>query len=264
MRRTTVSGFAMGAAVVVMVVLLAGCSSLASAISSAMRPPAPEPAATPAPAPQEPQSSSPRSGAGKGAAYQYQFNSFYGSMWTMGWLGYKDSAYKAGQGTIWRFSGSSDPLTYERALLKVNPDSTQWWRFKLDTKKESILYEFLVGTDGKPQKVRYKDPDTGAPVEFVPTESGGPAGPQSAQMSQAELAKHKVDRQTIKVEAGSFPSDHYLWQDDRGGGTGESWVSSEAPGSIVKSVFTSSKDKKVSTVELIKIETGVTTVLGSF
>jgi hypothetical protein len=264
MHRTPFSGFRIGAVVAVLAFLLAGCSSLTSALSSAFAP-APAPAAAPAPnaAPQDQKSSPSGSEAGKGAAYQYQFTSFYGSMWTMGWMGYKDSSYKLGQGTVWLFSGSSgDPVTFERALLRINQDSTQWWRFKLDTKKDSILYEFLVGTDGKAQKVRYKDPDTGAVAEFVPSDSGAPAAGQTPGL--AEMAKYKVDRQTVKVAAGSFPSDHYLYKDERGSGTAETWVSSSVPGSIIKSVFTSSKDKRTSTVELVQIESGVTTVLGSF
>jgi hypothetical protein len=56
----------------------------------------------------------------------------------------------------------------------------------------------------------------------------------------------------------------YVWQDDSGEGTAESWVSSSVPGSIVKSVYSRSKGKRTSTVELIQIESGVTTVLGSF
>jgi hypothetical protein len=264
MHRTPFSGIILGMAAAVTVTLLAGCSSLTSAISAAMTPPAPK--ATTQEAPQEQKSSAPQQSDDKTMAYQYQFNAFYGGIWNMGWTGYKDSSYKLGQGTIWKFSGSKDDsVTFERALLRMNPDSTQWWRFKLDTKKESILYEFLVGTDGKAQKVRYKDPDTGSIGEFVPTEGGVPgAAPSVTPKSQAEMAKYKVDRQTVKVEAGSFASDHYVYTDERGEGTSESWMSNSVPGSIVKSVYTRAKDKRTSTVELIKIESGVTTVLGSF
>ena len=74
-------------------------------------------------------------------AYQYQFGAFYSGFWSMGWFGYKDGNYKPGQGTIWKFTStgksSSEPVTFERALLKVNADSSQWWRFKMDTGKES-------------------------------------------------------------------------------------------------------------------------------
>ena len=70
-------------------------------------------------------------------AYQYQFNAFYSGFWSMGWFGYKDGNYKAGQGTIWKFTNSKDnkPVTFERAFLKVNTDATQWWRFRIDTRQ---------------------------------------------------------------------------------------------------------------------------------
>ncbi|HET7839835.1 MAG TPA: hypothetical protein VFL04_08740, partial [Rectinemataceae bacterium] len=96
------------------------------------------------------------------AAYQYQFSSFYSGVWSMGWFGYGESNYKPGQGTVWTFKGSSrngEDLSFERALLRVNADKSQWWRFRLDTGKDRLLYEFLVGSDGTVLKVRYQDPD---------------------------------------------------------------------------------------------------------
>ena len=155
-------------------------------------------------------------------------------------------------------------LTFERALLKANADSSQWWRFKLDTSERSTLYEFLVSADAKVQKVRYKDPDTGTVEEFVPSSTGPSDGPAITPKSQAEMGKHRVDKKMVKVQAGSFMADHYLYPDKQGNGNTESWVAQSVPGSILKSVYTRSKNKDTSTVELIQIETGVTTVLGSY
>jgi hypothetical protein len=252
------------------VLLLAGCmTDIAGAIGKSVAPkPAPAQQSEPAPA-QDTQQQAP-SGGGAAIAYQYQFGAFYSGFWSMGWFGYKDGNYKPGQGTIWKFTGtgrsSSEPVTFERALLKTNADGSQWWRFKLDSGKKPILYEFLVAPDASVTKVRYKDPDSGTVGEFVPSQNNQmpSAAPSNMPKSRAEMAKYKVDRQTVKVEAGSFPSDHYAYQDDSGEGAAESWVSSSVPGSIVKSVYTRSKDKRTSTVELIQIESGVTTVLGSF
>lgn len=255
---------------------LAGCTSLdiSSAIGKRVAP-APAPAQQneqapaqqnePAPAPEQKQSR------GSGIAYQYQFGAFYSGFWSMGTFGgYKDGSYKPGQGTVWTFTGadrkSSEPMTIERALLKVNEDSSQWWRFKMETGKNTILYEFLVGADSVVKKVRYKDPDTGSIEEFVPSQDRQQpsAVPSNMPKSREEMEKYKVDRQNVKVMAGSFDTDHYLYTDENQNGSAESWVSPKVPGGMVKSVYTSNKDKKTMTGELIQVESGMTTILGSF
>ena len=266
-RRAFSSALALGIAVALLAFVLAGCSSIAGAVSAAIgtssSPSAGSPKST-----NDSAGEKARSKTGNTMAYQYEFNAFYGGMWNMGWLGYKEPTYKIGQGTIWRFTssgkGSDDAVTFERALLKVNADSSQWWRFKLDTIERSTLYEFLVSADGKVQKVRFKNPDTGTIEEFVPSSTGPSGGPTATPKSQAEMAKYRVDRKMVKVQAGSFMADHYLYPDEQGNGNTESWVAQSVPGSILKSVSTRSKDKQTSTVELIQIETGVTTALGSY
>ena len=256
------------------VFLFAGCFSfdVGSAIGKQIAPkpaaqPAPEPAPQnePAPAPQQKQSR----GAGSAMAYQYQFNAFYGGFWSMGWFGYKDINYKPGQGTIWTFTDSkksSETMTLERALLKLNADSSQWWRFKFESGKDTVLYEFLVGADAVVKKVRYKDPDTGTVEEFVPSQDQQQptAGPSNAPKNREEMAKYKVDKQNVKVKAGSFATDHYLYADEKENGSAESWVSQAVPGYMVKTIYTDKKRKQTMTGELVQIESGVMTILGSF
>ena len=247
--------------------LLAGCFSfnLGGAIHDQVAP-QPQPQQTPPPSDQtqaQPQSR----GAGSAMAYQYQFNAFYSGFWSMSWFGYKDINYKPGQGTVWTFTDSkkaSQVMTLERALLKVNADSSQWWRFRFDQGKDSVLYEFLVGPDGLVKKVRYKDPDSGSVQEFVPSQD--PQQPQAGPpaRSREDMAKYKVDRQNVTVKSGSYDTDHYLYTDEKENGTGESWVSQSVPGYMVKTVYTSKKRNQTMTGELAQIETGVTTTLGSF
>jgi hypothetical protein len=190
----------------------------------------------------------------------------------MGWFGYGDANYKVGQGTVWTFTGTDkqgkakdkDSFSFERALLKINTDKSQWWRFKMDTGKDSILYEFLVGADTVVQKVRYQDPD-GNIGEFIPDK--GQQQPQAspdAPKSRAEMAKYMVDKQNVQVKAGSFMTDHYLYTDEKARGSAESWVSEKVPGYLVKSIYTSKKDKQSSMGELVQIESGVTTTLSSY
>jgi hypothetical protein len=258
----------------VSVLLLAGCSTMNGAIEAALskkaKPSAqPEAQASSAPAPSadaQPQSK----GEGNAApAYRYQFDAFYGGMWSMGWLGYGDANYMPGQGTLWSFSGagvkSQDSATLERALLKVNADKSQWWRFKLDSGKTSLLYEFLVGSDGEVRKVRYRDPDTKAVDEFIPDRNRQqPARASESQpKTRADMAGYLVGKEEVRVKGGSFLADHYLYVDGQGKGKSEFWLSDKVPGSMLKTVY-AAKDDKTSTGELLQIESGVTTALASY
>jgi hypothetical protein len=273
-----ISTFALAGLVLVAAgaLLLAGCMSLdiAGAVGKQIAPkPAPAPQGEPAPAPEPqpaPDNSQARSGGGSAMAYQYQFNAMYSGFWAMGWFGYKDGNYKAGQGTIWKFTGtgrgSDKPVTFERALLKVGTDATQWWRFRVESGKDIIVYEFLIGSDSVVKKVRFKDPDSGTVQEFVPSQDNSMPSQAPANMpkSRADMAKYKVDRQNVKVQAGSFDTDHYLYTDTTAQGSVESWVNDTVPGYMVKTVYTNKKNNQTSNGELIQIESGVTTTLGSF
>ena len=259
------------------VLLLSGCFSfnLGDAMRDRVAPqpqaqPAPQDSQAPPPSDQaqgQAQAQPQSRGAGSAMAYQYQFNAFYSGFWSMGWFGYKDINYKPGQGTVWTFTDSkkaAQVMTLERALLKVNADSSQWWRFRFDQGKETVLYEFLVGPDGVVKKARYKDPDSGTVQEFVPSQD--PQQPQAGppMKSRAEMDKYKVDRQNVTVKAGSYDTDHYLYTDDQANGTSESWVSQSVPGYMVKTIYTSKKRNQTMTGELVQVESGVTTALGSF
>jgi hypothetical protein len=159
-------------------------------------------------------------------------------------------------------------VSIERALLKVLPDKSQWWRFKMTSGKTNIIYEFLVGADSVVTKVRYQDPDSGAIGEFVPNqkqmEPQAGMGASSAPKSRAEMAKYYTGKQSVQVAAGTFTADHYLYADETGNGTAESWVNEKVPGYMVKTIYTSKKNNQVSTGELVQIESGVTTALNSY
>ncbi len=264
--RKTVALSLLLAAGVVAALVLAGCSTVSSAISNAVAPkPAPaaeaqQPAEQPAAQPQAQPS-------GATMAYKYQFNAFYGAMWNFGWFGYKDANYKEGQGTVWEITGSrgsKGPTTFERAFLKVTPDKSQWWRFKIQDKKNEIVYEFLVASDTTVQKVRFKDPDSGQVQEFVPDKSGPQPTYTATQPTREQLANSLVGKENVTVKAGSFSTDHYRYTEPKSGYTGDSWISKTVPGYMVKFSGKNPKNNDTASGELVQIENGVTTVLGSF
>ncbi len=260
------------AASAVVALTLSGCPSLGSTISEAMGNQASAgqssnatqqsqaPASQPAQQNQQPP-------AGATMAYQYQFNSFYGVMWNFGWFGYKDANYQPGQGTVWQITSSRSskgPTMFERAFLKTNADATQWWRLKITGDKNEIVYEFLVGTDGKVQKVRYLDPGSKQIGEFLPDQSGSQQQNGPSQPTRDQLASSLVGTESVQVKAGTFTADHYSYTDPNSGYKGDSWISKKVPGYMVKFIGTNPKNNAASSGELVQIETGVTTSLGSY
>jgi hypothetical protein len=246
---------------------LAGCFSMGSVVSGAVGQNASsQQQAQPAPAQPAEQSQPAQQPSSAAMAYQYQFNAFYGAMWNFGWFGYKDANYKPGQGTVWQITSSrnSKTTTFERAFLKANADQSQWWRLKITGGKDEIVYEFLVGADTKVQKVRYKDPQSGEIGEFIPDQSGSQQQGMPAQPTRQQLASSLVGTESVQVKAGTFTADHYSYTDPQNGYKGDSWISKKVPGYMVKFTGSNSKNNVTSSGELIQIETGVTTALGSY
>ncbi len=259
------SALAVGAALA-----LSGCSTLGSAMSAALGKQA---ASGSTSAQASDTSSSSASTANHQApspaaaqAYQYQFNAFYGGFWNFAWFGYNDPNYKVGQGAVWKIAStgakSNEPVTFERALLKVNTDGSQWWRFQMTAGKDTILYEFLVGSDGIVQKVRYKDPKSGEIGEFIPSQTGAP--PATPQLTREQIASSFVGSESVTVPAGTFATDHYRYTDAKNGYTSDMWTSKQVPGYMVKFTGTNPRDNRVTNGQLMEIESGVTTALSSY
>ncbi len=207
---------------------------------------------------------------GTAMAYQYQFNAVYTSVWNLGWFGYGEADYSPGQGTVWHVTsaatGSTQPVTVERAYLRLNSDETQWWRLALRGEKGTqgeLAYEFLVGTDGVVQKVRYKDPISGTIGEFVPARNDQPSAVASP-VTRAQVESSFVGKDTVKVPAGSFTADHSRFTDPASGHRNESWVNKTVPGDLVKFVDTNPMANNTSNGELVQIEKDVKTALKSY
>jgi len=242
---------------------LSGCFSMPSLSNAVAQNQAQQPAQQQSQPTQQTQQPSP----GAAVAYQYQFNAFYAAMWNFGWFGYKDANYQPGQGTVWQITSSRSsgrPITFGRAFLKVNTDTTQWWRLEItgSNAKDQLVYEFLVGPDMKVQKVGYKDPGSGRISEFVPDQSGQEGGP--SQPTRQQLANYLVGTESVQVQAGTFAADHYSYADPQSGYKGDSWISKTVPGYMVKFTSTNSQNNVTSSGELVQIESGVTTLLGSY
>jgi hypothetical protein len=245
---------------------LSGCFSMSSTISGAVSQSAEQPgqSASSQPAPQS-QPSSP----GAAVVYRYQFNAFYEAMWNFGWFGYKDANYHPGQGTAWQITNprnSEGPTIFERAFLKANDDKTQWWRLKIagGEAKDEIIYEFLGGADMTVQKVRYRDPGSGQIGEFIPNQSDSQQQRALSTPSRQQLANNLVGTESVQGREGTFAADHYSYTDAQSSYTGDIWISKTVPGYMVKFLSSDPRNNSTSNGELVHIETGVTTSLGSY
>lgn len=258
----------------VFVLTLSGCYSLGSAFSFAMS----GQTAGSDPTQQSSQRQRPQqqpandSSSGRNAApaentqaYSMQFNAFYSGFWNFGWFGYGDPNYKPGQGTVWEITGggSGKPVTFERALLRMNTDGTQWWRLEMTSDNDTFTYEFLVDGRGTVQKVRFKDSQSGTVGEFVPS-GQTQSRTQAPELTRDEIANSLVGRENVVVPAGRFTADHYVYNDANNKYKFNIWIDQSVPGYMVKFAGTDAGGRGASNGRLMKVESGVTTELGSY
>lgn len=255
-------GFAGAAGLMLMALALSACTTLTTAIDTMNKQLA-------------------TAGSGAVVTPKLDFYLFYAMASVFDVSASQGAAYAPGQGTVWTVTdtnnGTTETSTFEQALLKRNGNGTAWWRLDVTSKDGSILYEYLLGPDRTIEKVRYKDPNTGKIEEFVPDKSNE----QQARQQQPETAAQapsssgtaangdkvtvKKDRQTVTVKAGTFTTDHVVYTDETKQVRDESWTSNKVPGALVKFVDTDMKTNSVmSSGELTKIQTGMTTVLNSY
>lgn len=279
------SNFVLAVAGVAMAAVLAsvsGCSTFNRALSLMARDTTSSSTSSTASQPQQEQptppsttenssSSGSSSGSSAGAAYAYQmqFYAVYALAVPFGGFKTGDGGYKPGDGTVWEFTGKGQgrgATQVEHAYLKLNSDGTQWWRVELTSKKDKLLYEFLVAADETITKVRYKDPDSGKIIEFLPNqaqERQPAAGPYQPPMA-AEQGNITKDQQRVTVKAGTFTAEHSTYTDNQSNYRSELWTSSEVPGQLVKYLTKNLKSGDTAEGSLVKIEHGVSTVLQSY
>lgn len=290
MKRTMKVISVLGTAAGLLVVLsFVGCSTFNSLLSQAVRgaagtsgetngsQPAAQSSGETGTAPAAKSTAQPSSAGGASIqAMQAQFYAAYSMALSFGGFKTGEAGYRPGQGTVWELKGGSSgnrASTVEHALLKINTDDTQWWRLELTSEGDTMLYEFLLAGGDTVQKVRFKDPDSGKIVEFIPNQSqggavspgaAGPVGVPPETAGGAGQGKVTKGQETITVKAGTFQTEHVTYADNQGNFKSESWTSQGVPGGLVKMVSTNLRSGQEVHAELVKIESGVTTVLQSY
>ncbi len=217
------------------------------------------------------------------------FNMVYMQVFFTGGVGLDLGSYEEGQGTEWRITsvnedGEKSGFTTEKALLKNNPDGTQWWllTYEGEEKDDHILYEYLIDKEYKVLKVRYKDRDSGKIQEFEPKydESTDPAetpGEPSEELeepddedmiSEDEFKQYSRGTESVRVGAGTYQAEHLVYELKSEDGQEEVvydwWIADQAPGQLVKYRFANPKEKSSVDGELMAVRNNYRTQLNSY
>jgi len=202
-----------------------------------------------------------------GQIYLSQFYAIYWYSFYTGGFYFDDSNYKEGQGTNWKITSSKhkDKLLIERDLLKVNPDGSRWWKIKFASDSDEFVYEFLIDSEYKLLKLRFRDADSGKVSEYITTPEDIKKYSTSEMKKITDFKKYSNGGVSIITDAGTFDAMELEYFDDADGGTNNNykwWVVPHIPGQLVK--FTWRSEKETMTGELVKITTGNKSELDSF
>ncbi len=170
-----------------------------------------------------------------------------------GYGGDPQHGYEEGVGTVWeqRDAQSGESFRTERALLRNNPDGTQWWYISVGDGDEISEFEMLVDRDFAAREVLWRDPDTGEIQRITYDE---PVRPEDVdedsddyeELEQtADIASFADDppegfrvtseRQEVTVTAGTFMAEWTrLEPDDAPDEVYETWLSDDVPGRLVR------------------------------
>ncbi len=186
------------------------------------------------------------------------FVSLYWSTIAMGGFWYDDETFEEGQGVRVQYryqqGRNTEQMEYLRALLRINPDGTRWWRFVFDT-DEDLAFEALIDDDYSLLRIRYLDPGTERVEEFVPDDPRvWQQAAMEARREEASVAPTTIGSARITVTAGTFDTDVYTYEEDEYAFTW--WVAENVPGRVVQ-LEGSSGDMDEIHGELLEILSGV-------
>ncbi len=198
--------------------------------------------------------------------YLAQFYSIYWYSFYPGGFYFDDTNYEVGQGTEWKLTsnGDNDELIITKALLKINDDTSRWWKIKYGNRSDEIIYEFLIDKDYNLLKLRFTDEDSGEVREYLatPEELEPYSTSDMRKISESDYKEWDKGIVTLKTDAGSFETNHLLFTESAADYSYEWWISDRVPGKMVKFMWKSGGESM--TGELIKISNGNKTELNSF
>lgn len=172
------------------------------------------------------------------------------------------AGYEPGEWTKFTLrTREGEPVTMERALLKVTDDGEKWWRFTWETRDGAWVYEALVDPD-KQEVLRLRGKQPNGQVKEIPVQKGT-SFTHPRQLTD-ESIKGAVEATTeIETQAGSFTAKRARFAGTAGQGAVDWWLNESVPGGVVK-YQASDADGVTMYGELVDYGSGATTQLDSF
>ncbi len=223
-----------------------------------------------------------------------EFFALYAAYGFYGGYGYETGFYE-GQGTRWHTNsadkdGGQSSSDYERIFLKDMGDGSGWWRLAVENEQERAEYEYLLGPESEFLAVRFRDPETGEIVEYIPEQTEEPESDEAAaagledgsdedmtydddmeEYENLEYSQYSMGSEKITVGAGTFTAEHMVseYKDDSSAEDpvdirSDWWIVETVPGGTVKYKWVNNAEGGTMDSELTKLLTGQTTIFESY
>jgi hypothetical protein len=186
-----------------------------------------------------------------------------------------ETDYKSGEWTKWEIKDASQPdqhMVLERAMIRRDPDKSEWWRTKTISvtpeRADTIILETQLkplDADGMTQRVvrmRGKFPGDSAGKELMVPEGSNTLSAQAwgRKPTKESIAGATVGTESIRVGTTTYSAKHVKF--GSGGGDMDWWLSDRAPGGLVRVQSTANGQEGKWTMDLVGTGTGAKSELG--
>lgn len=186
-----------------------------------------------------------------------------------------ETDYKAGEWTTWDIKDASQPdqkMTLERAMIRRDPDKSEWWRTKTISVTPEQADTIILETQMKPVdrdgltmqvvRMRGKFPGDSAGKELMVPENMHTVSPQAfgRKPTPESIAGATIGTESIKAGNATYSAKHV--QFGSGGGNMDWWIADRVPGGLVRVTSTANGKDAMWTMELTGTGKGAKSELG--
>ncbi len=224
-----------------------------------------------------------------------EFFALYAVYGFYGGFGY-ETGFSEGEGVRWSHTsededGEKTDSQFERVFLKDLGGGRGWWRLTVSSEDETAEYEFLLNRESEFEVLRFRDPDTGEILEYIPETDETDEPDYSADVSeeeqeyeeeyaeieeyesyeQMEYSQYSLGEERITVGAGTFTAEHMVSEykdnsdpEDPMDIRSDWWITESVPGGVVRYSWQNNAEGGTLMSELDEILSGQTTRLESY
>lgn len=186
-----------------------------------------------------------------------------------------ETDYKPGEWTSWQITDASQPdqkMVLERAMIRRDPDKSEWWRTKTISVTAEKADTIILETQMRPQdadgvtmtvvRMRGKFPGDTVGKELMVPENMHTISPQAfgRKPTAESIAGATVGTESVKVGSTTYVAKHVRF--GSGGGDMDWWMSDKAPGGLVKVTSTANGKEGMWTMEMTGSGKGAKSELG--